>query len=432
MENEKIVSIEGGLNDSFYASLVEQAHEDAIVENMIEQVQNDALIDSIVEQCQEDAMIDSMIEQAQEEAMIDAMIEQSVESAMIESMIEQAQEEAMIDAMIEQSVESAMIDSMIEQAQEEAMIDAMIEQSVESAMIDSMIEQAQEEAMIDALIDGINYGQKPDKQVDSWIAIYNDFSCVPSSDIHELETNNLLCFVHKKFERTSRSGKTAYFSYKIKDKDAHPSHLRMGNYTCKNAEQEHWVSWEYKRDEILENHWFTSLHLNSKDYNFYKTFIYPINYSFASEMPLDKYNPFNFSFKKLNFLKKGESVVCGDKISRVKIYNTKGAFLELSIYDFEDNIISLLKELNNSVGFVDFVITIHLKQTVNYLESISNELSKSGNEFIIRGTYNIINSMKSMLEKLSKFIPQSVKNNPRSDYSILISRFSLLESSFKK
>lgn len=392
MENEKIVSIEGGLNDGFYASLVELAHEDEMMISMIEQVQDDVTNDN---------------------------------------MIDQAQEDAMIDAMIEQSIESAMIDSIIEQAQEEAMIDAMIEQSIEGAMIDSIIEQAQENAMIDAMIDGINYGQKPDKQVDSWIAIYNDFSCVSCLDILDLDTNNLLCFIHKKFERTSKSGKTAYFSYKIIDKDAHPSHLKIGNYSCKNAEQEHWVSWEYKRGEILENHWFTTMHLNSKDYAFYKTFIYPINYSFAREIPLDKYNPFNFSFKKLNFLTKGDTTACGDKLSRVRIYNTNGAFLELTIFDFEDNIIPLLKELNNSAGFVDFVINIHLKQTVNYLESILDELPKLSNEFIIRGAHNIINSMKNMLEKLSNFIPQSLKNNPSSEYSLLISRFNSLESSFK-
>ena len=117
---------------------------------------------------------------------------------------------------------------------------------------------------------------------------------------------------------------------------------------------------------------------------------------------------------------------CGDKLSRVKIFVTKDIFLELSVFDFENNIIPLLKELDNSVSFNDFVIKIHLGQSVKYLEIIKKELSNRKNNYALISANNIIENMKKSLEKLYKFLPQSVKNSPDSDYTVLISSFDAL------
>jgi hypothetical protein len=315
-----------------------------------------------------------------------------------------------------------MIDSMIDQAMEDAMIDAMVDQAMEDAMVDAMVDQAMEDAMIEN-VNGFYSGSMPDKTNDNWTAVYSDFTTKSSEDINSLSRDNFLCFIHKKFQRTSKTGKTSYFSYHIVDENLKNTQLKIGDYICKFAEGEHWVSWEYENTIIKEHHYLTSSHLNNQDYRFQRTFFYPLDYTFASIVPLHKYNPFGFSFKKLNFLNKNSQSACGDKISRLKILNTKNTFLEISIYDFEKNIISLLKELNNSGSFIDFVLTLHLNYSVKYLDKINKDLQQKPDKFIKVSFTNIVDNISKLLEQNAKFLPHAIKTNPKSEINSLIKQY---------
>lgn len=88
-----------------------------------------------------------------------------------------------------------------------------------------------------------------------------------------------------------------------------------------------------------------------------------------SLIPLSDYNPKHFSFRKLNFMSKGDTTSSGDKLSRLRIKDSKDRYLELSIFDFEKNIIGLLKELNKSASFIDFIIKSQLNHAVDYLNN---------------------------------------------------------------
>ena len=381
--------------------------------------------EALEDELMDDDFFECLIEQVETEEIILDQVQE-------EAYIEQAQEDAMIDAAIEQAEEDAMIDAYLEQAEEDAMIDAYLEQAAEDAMMDAAIEQAEEDAMIEEMASNSFRGSIPDRQVDSWIAIYNNLSCKSAEDINRLEVNNLLCFIHKKFERISQSGKTAYFSYRIIGQDKNATSLKIGNYFCNGSEQEHWVSWEYDNDEIKEKHFFTLDHINSHIYRSERTFIYPIEYSFASQVPLNNFNPFKFSFRKLNFMTKSGITACGDKLSRVKIFYGENKFLELSIFDFENNIIPLLNKLNDSASIVDFVIKIHLEQSVKYLEIIEEESINLLSNSQIRGAKNIIENVENLLEKLSRYLPLSIKSNSESDYCILLAKFNLLVKHIQK
>ena len=322
---------------------------------------------------------------------------------------------------------------MNNQAREDTMIKKMINRALRDAMIESMSDQDHEFSMNESKVGQTveRLSQRPDLQTDSWIAVYDDFSCESSKEKQCLKMENLRCYIHKKFERASNSGKTAYFSYQIIGKNSKPSQLEIGNYSSEGAEEEYWTTWEYAYREIAKKHWFTSFHRKNNEYDSRRSFIYPIGYSFADVIPLGNYNPFNFSFEKMNFLNKGVVLSCGDKLSRVKIINTNGNILVLSVFNFENNIIPLLKDLNNSNGFADFVINTHLKQSVDYLEAIEMELSHSDNKFASRGARNIIDKMNDLTGSLSRFIPQFVKNNPDSDYCKLIYKYDSLSESLK-
>jgi hypothetical protein len=370
MENEKIIVVPNGLNDEFYVELIAQAESEA-----------DRYAD----------MADAMIEQAESEA--------DRYADMADAMIEQAETEA--DRYAD------MADAMIEQAESEA--------DCYADMADAMIEQAETEA---------DYygGSVPDKRVDCWTAVYSDFSTKSSENINTLNKNNLLCFIHKKFNRTSKTGKTAYFSYHIVDENLQSTELQVGNYICKFAESEHWVAWDYESKYIKEQHYLTFSHQNNHNYKFKRTFFYPMDYTFASIITLHKYNPFNFLFKKLNFLSKNLGSSCGDKLARLVIFDTKDRFLELSIHDFENNIVPLLKELSNSVSFIDFVLKEHLKFSVR----MKMDFRQNANEFMKVSFVNMKDNINKMLEQNSKFLPNSVKNNPNSEVTLLMQQYKTL------
>ena len=206
----------------------------------------------------------------------------------------------------------------------------------------------------------------------------------------------------------------------------------MGDYFCEMAEAEHWVSWEYNEENIEEKHYITFDHLQNVTYKFTRTFIYPIDYSFASLVPYNEYNPKKFSFSKLNILKKDSISSCGDKFSRIKIENTKGKFLELSIYDFENNIIKLLSELNNSASFIDFLLCSHLRCAVDYLEVIKTDIRKERNSYVKITYKRICEYIGNMINQNSHFLPYQVKNNQDSDVIILIKQFDKLKDEISK
>ncbi len=366
MENEKIIIIPNGLNDKFYADLIEQAE-----------------------------------------------FEADYYADMAEDMIEQAEFEA--------DYYANMAEDMIEQAEFEA--------DYYADMAEDMIEQAEFEADYYADIASDYYGGSvPDKKVDSWIAVYSDFSTKSSENINTLSKNNLLCFIHKKLNRTSKTGKTAYFSYHIVDENLQITQLKVGNYLCKFAEDEHWVAWDYENKYIKEQHYLTFSHQKNSNYKFERTFVYPIDYTFASIVTLHKYNPFNFSFKKLNFLNKNSVTSCGDKLARLTIFDAKGRFLELSIYDFENNIVPLLVEISNSVSFIDFVLKEHLKCSVKYLNRMKKDLQQNPDEFMKVSFLNIKENINKMLKQNSKFLPNSVKNNSNSETVLLMKEFEKLSN----
>ena len=394
MENEKLIVVPNGLNNDFYADLINQAESEV---EYLDEVEN-------------------------------ALQEES----MMESMIEDMQEQAMMESMMEDMQEQAMMESMMEDMQEQAMIESMMEDMQEQAMIESMMQAAMEDAMMDQQLSGYYGGSSPDKKTDVWVAVYDDFSTKSSEDINTLSKKELLCFIHKKFDRTSKSGKTAYFSYKVVNEELENTQLQIGNFICKLAESEHWVSWNYDDENIEEQHYLTYSHRNNSDYKFGRTFIYPIDYTFASIVPLHKYNPFRFSFKKLNFISKNDASSCGDKLSRLKLFDIKERFLELSIYDFENNIIPLLKEINSSVSFMDFVLKQHLSHSVKYLYEIKKDIQRLDNEFIIISFNNIKENIDKMLEKNSTFLPHSIKNNPNSEVNLLIKEYNTLVSEITK
>ena len=271
-------------------------------------------------------------------------------------------------------------------------------------------------------------GSSSDEQVDYWIAIYNDYSTVTSKDRGSLSTNNLLFYIHKVFSRASKTGKTAYFDFHMLDPNFAPTQLRIGDYYCDKVESEHWVSWEYSGVSILENHFLTNSQKNNKDFSFPRSMIYPIDYTFASILPLSNCNPKRFNFKKLNFLKNGDSAKCGDKLSRLIIKNAKDHSLEISIFEFEKNIISLLKELNESYSINDFVIKKQVKYAIEFLEVLDYNPNNDNNTFKRLAYNNIIESIEVLTSNLYKFIPRPVKENVNSEVNKLINKFKIIQN----
>jgi hypothetical protein len=397
MENEKVILVPNGLNTEFLAALIAQSENDQVIA--------DQYIDNL------------LADQTETEMMIGQMIEDQNEDLGTEQMFDDQSEEWMIEQMIEDQMEESMIDQMIEEQMEQMMIDQMIENQMEDQMLDQMIE-AQESYF--------SGGSVPDKRTDKWIAINKDFTSKSSEEVLGLLNDNLLCLIHSKFERTSKSGKTAYFSYLIKNKDLNDSLLPMGDFLCLGAESEHWVNWEYDNETIKEQHFLTAYHTNNNLFQFNRTFIYPIEYTFASLIPLHNYNPFHFSFRKLNFLKKNSVSTCGDKLSRLRIYDTKKRYIELSIYDFENNILKILLELNNSVSFIDFLIKINLSHAVKYLTKIKEDLTVKSNPSAKLTFRWITEYIQTILAQNLKYLPHSVKNNLKSEVNVFTEKYNSL------
>jgi len=424
MEKEKIVVVLNGLNEKFYAELIAQA--EAIMDSESE----DAMINASLEQLEADQGLDDYVLEASVKTFQDQFgryeeIDMDSDEAMEDAYISQMEQgEDLEDYADQMEPDEDMEDYSDQMEPDEDMADYSDEMEPDEDMMADYFDQMEAEEMMEN--GGYYGGSKPDKQIDTWIAIYNDFTTKSSEIVKNLNTNNLLCFIHKKYDRHSKTGKTAYFSYHIKDKNLNDTRLKVGDYTCGGAEAEHWVAWKYENQNIKEEHYLTIRHEHSRIYDYERTFIFPLGYSFASLVSLSNYNPLNFSFRKLNFLSKDSISSCGDKLARVRIYNKTGKWLELSIYDFENNILEILKEISNSVSFIDFLVKIHLKQSIKYLEQIKTDLTQKADPFA-KITFKAINdNIKKMLFENSRFLPYSVKNNVKSEVNILSNQFALL------
>lgn len=365
-----------------------------------------------------------------EDAMNEQTNETSFEQPFDDDMLEQLYNEQAYEDFFEQAQE----DAMIEQAYEDCMIEQAYEDSLEQAQEDAMIEQAAIDAMIDQQLEPDFYFSTPDKQTNQWVAIYKDLTIDISDDINTLDEENIYYYIHKVFIKTSKTGKTAYFKYFVLDRNKNATKLNLGNYLLESVSEEYWTKWKYSNNQVDVERYLSLEQRDETKYLDNNISVYPIDYSFASFLPLSDYNPKNFSFKKLNFLKEKDNYACGDKLNTIKILNSnsKGQNLVLTIFDFEKNITELFKELNTSYSFTDFILTQNLKQAVTYFETIVEDIEKKENESIIK-TFNIISSkIESLLEAELQYLPYSIKNNQDSEFNILLNQFNNLQEQIQE
>jgi hypothetical protein len=265
-----------------------------------------------------------------------------------------------------------------------------------------------------------------EKASDDWFIINDDYSLERSD--HHPNTNNKHYTIHKKFDRTSESGKTPYFSYHILDDNAYETNLKIGNYSFSVSEPEHWVSWEYYSDSIEKTDYCKSKESYPNKNENYKKFMFPIEYSFAEIIHLDKYNPFEFNFNRLNFLKQESATVCGDKFATIKIIDSNNQFLVLSIFNFENNIIDLLKKLNESTSFNEFLLKSHLTLAIKYLSNMQKSNFSKSNFPMFSSYLSIIEHIANVNDENYKFLNKAIKDNQESDINTLLVKFSNLKT----
>lgn len=260
-----------------------------------------------------------------------------------------------------------------------------------------------------------------EKASDDWFIIDEDYSLEQSDDAPS--NINLRFTIHKKLNRKSNSGKTPYFSYHILDNVEKKTNLKIGSYSCMDSATEHWVSWKFSNDSIERTDYIRDKQLNEPDFHDSKQLMFPIEYSFAELIQLHEYNPFNFNFNRLNFLTQESKTVCGDKFAKIKIIGSNNQFLVLSIFNFENNIIGLLKQLNESTSFNEFHLKSHLTLAVKYLSHmLKSDFSKS--DFPMFNSYlSIIAQTGIVIDQNYKFINKDIKDNKESDINTLLSSY---------
>ena len=347
------------------------------------------------------------------------------------------QQESEIEVLIEQ------FESQLEYQQEE--YQAIAEQ--QESEIEGLIEQfeqreegyqamgEQQENDIQALIDQYEsqlFSANPSftptyqKESDDWFIINEDFSIEQSDNAPS--NANLLFTIHKKLNRKSNSGKTPYFSYHILDSYSQKTNLKIGNYSCMDSATENWTSWEFNNNSIGRTDYLRAKKLNEIDYYDSKHLLFPIEYSFAELIQLDQYNPFNFNFNRLNFLKHDSKTTSGDKFARIKIIGSNNQFLVLSIFNFENNIIDLLKQLNDSTSFSEFHLKSHLTLAVKYLSHMTNDICINSNTNILNSYSSIVAHIKNVIDDNYKFLNKGIKENKESDINTLLARYDILKT----
>jgi hypothetical protein len=260
-----------------------------------------------------------------------------------------------------------------------------------------------------------------EKASDDWFIINEDYS-LEQSDNHP-NTNNKQYTIHKKFHHNSKSGKTPYFSYHILDDNENETNLKIGNYSFSVSEPEHWVSWQYFIDSIEKTSFYKSRETHPNEDDNYKKTIFPIDYSFADIVQLDKYNPFEFNFTRLSFLKQESETVCGDKFATIKIIGSNNQFLVLSIFNLENNIVDLLKQLNDCTSFSEFLLKSHLTTAVKYLSHMQESNFSRSNFPMFSSYLSIIKHMGNIIDQNYKFLHKDIKHNQESDINILLSTY---------
>lgn len=263
-----------------------------------------------------------------------------------------------------------------------------------------------------------------EKASDNWFIINEDYSLQQS---YNQPSTNIQNTIYKKFCRTSESGKTPYFSYHILDHNGHETNLKIGNYSFSASEPEHWVSWDFNSNVIQKETYLREYPSIKTDFSSSKDLMFPIEYSFAELIQLDEYNPFNFSFTRLNFLKQDSATISGDKFSRVKILGSKNQFIVLSIFNFENNIINLLKQLNDSKSFSEFHLKSHLSLAVKYLSHMHKSNFSKSNFPIFNSYLAIIKHIENQIDENYKFLNKDIKDTQESSVNILLVKYKNLK-----
>jgi len=316
-------------------------------------------------------------------------------------------------------------DAMIEAAQESAYEDAMIEAAQESAYEDAMIEAAQESAYEDAMLDAAimdnlySYGSSQDSKEDVFYLFDKKYKYKTASKIQNENKDDVSLVILKKYEKVSASGKTAYFSYKVSDINSLRDKIIINELTCNGADTEHWVSWKYDDINVEVSHYFQT------EENLRSVLFYPIEYNYAKILQLNKYNPNNFHFQKLDFLKTDKDVSCGDKFSVCKISSANNSFQMFYIKDFAVNIIDLMKCISKYSSINEYIVVEFLKLAINHILKISKDLISMDLKKL--SITSIVYFTDENINNRIKYIKKEILLDSNSEFNILKNEFEQLK-----
>lgn len=326
------------------------------------------------------------------------------------------------DDQSESMQEDSMIDSMIDSMQENAMIDSMIDSVQENAMIDSMIDSMQEDAMIeDSMMDQMHPGSSKDSTDDTYTLVDKKFNCSTVLRNNIKNYDDVTYVIHKEFKKSSNTGKTAYFSYNVLDKNEHKDSVLIGNVSCDGGTQEHWVSWRFTLEDTIEKS-----HYAKFDDDNSSALFYPLNYNYAGILLLNKHNPCSFHFQKLNFLTENEITSCGDKFSISKLKSNTGSYNKFFIKDFDKNIIPLMIQISKYSSINEFIIVGMLKLANEHVAKINE--NKTIDKYSSKNRNAIFDYTDTIVDSRLKYIHLEVKNNKTSELNILLKKYNSLKS----
>lgn len=330
-----------------------------------------------------------------------------------DSTIEDTYEPLMIDEEFESSYEDFMIESALEDSYELAMIEASIENAYEDAMIEASIESAYEDDMIDNMH---SYISTKDATENVHFLFDKDLNYKTVNVLDIKHEDNIKFRISKIYEKSSNTGKTAYFSYMVSDIMRGVNKIEIDGVICSGSSTEYWVSWKYNDGKKIE----VSKYFKD-DEDLSSALYFPLNYNYAEILQLNKYNPNNFHFKKLDFLRNNNTTSCGDKFSICKIASTNNSYQKFYINDFAVNIITLMKNISKYSSINEYIVVEFLKMANHHISKIKNDLNS--NEYTTQSISNIVSYTKSIIDNRLKYIKSEIKQNLNSELSILMSEF---------
>jgi hypothetical protein len=340
----------------------------------------------------------------------DDLINQMINSAQLDEVSEDVDywEKAYLESMIDAQREDAMIEAHLEAQFEDNILEAQFESQLEDAMIEAYLDSQFEDAML-------YRGYTADSKESQFYLYDNNFetSVVPKFEPNE----NIIFAIYKKFCKTSGSGKTAYFEYKVLDKNKSEIPLVIDAYRCNGADEEHWVSWKYSDDQRVEvNHYVREL-TGSQG-----ALYYPFEYNYAKLIALNKLNPCNFHFQKLDFFVKDNAVNCGDKFSTCKIESSTN-YQNFYMKDFALDIVNFMKSATKYSSLNEFILVSMLRIAVDHLEKLEF-ISNSYKEQSIK---NIIIFTDELVEARLRYIKNQVKLDSESELNLLLEKYELIK-----